>query len=225
MGRQDRLRMNWEALWRRPVLRFVVRVSGWRMWLTYRPLLRTVVEELRGGRILDLGCGIGRTARILARILSARSIVLFDESSLALRIAQKSLEPLGIEVIPEQGDLLCTQFAPSFDLVHSEGLLGHFEDRNRKAALARHIEACRPGGYVLILVPMRGLRYWMTRAVLRPIGQWVWKEIPLTRRELLAGLREHGLEVVATHHSPVLHEAGVLARKPCPSIRTLDGRS
>jgi len=184
------------------------------MWLTYRPLLRPVVRELSGARILDLGSGISRCSRIVVRMLSAQSIVLFDRSKLALKIGCKSLEPLNIEVAQEQGDLLLTQFTPSFDLVHSEGLLEHFENGERNAALARHVEACRPGGYILVLVPIRSLQYRVTRAFLRASGQWVWKETPFTRQELLAALCEHGLEVIAMHHSPVLHEAGVLARKP-----------
>jgi len=186
------------------------------MWIAYRWLLRNIRRELYGCRVLELGSGSGRTAKICARILAVSEIVLVDSCVSALASSRARLSNTGISAEFLEADVLEIAFERGFDLVHSEGLLEHFAGAEREAVLRVHAELCRPGGYVLILVPLACRRYYVMRAALRAIRQWHWIETPMTEDELLDGLADNGLELLSTYRSPIFHEIGVLAAKRHP---------
>ncbi|MBK6881203.1 MAG: class I SAM-dependent methyltransferase [Elusimicrobia bacterium] len=97
---------------------------------------------LRGARVADLGCGIGRWAHYLAD--RCREIVLVDFSE-AIFVARRHLgdRPNALFFM---GDILALPFAPgSFDFVYSLGVLHHLPApcldvvRSLKPLAARHL--------------------------------------------------------------------------------------
>jgi phosphoethanolamine N-methyltransferase len=98
--------------------------------------------------VLDVGCGLGGAAFLMARVFGAR-VRGIDISRNMLRVAQERLEEAGLAhaVTLEHADIL--RYAPpiSYDLVHSRDVFLHIQD---KAGLFGAIKRClRPGGQLL----------------------------------------------------------------------------
>jgi ubiquinone/menaquinone biosynthesis C-methylase UbiE len=113
-------------------------------------LIVEVLELRPGDRVLDLACGSGVHA---------------------LRLAQRGLEVLGVDIAPsliahceqkaaeagvtaarfEQGDMRQLAYEAEFDaLLLLSGSFGFFDDATNQDVLARMARALRPGGRVLI---------------------------------------------------------------------------
>lgn len=101
---------------------------GWRH--TYRPefvpLLMDYLGAGPGMRILDVGCGTGFLARLLARTLDDVQVVGLDADEKMLDLARHMLEREGLtdRVELQQGDAYQLPFSDeTFDLVTSQTLL------------------------------------------------------------------------------------------------------
>lgn len=160
------------------------RVQRYHWWYRgRRALLRRLVPRLlpsdRRGRILDLGCGVGVNARLLAR---HGSPVLVDESPVALARARAvAAQPC------LQGDALRLPFrAGAFDLACALDVLEHLpDDRGALRELARVLA---PGGRLLVLVPAFGFLWGPQDRVSRHVRRY-------RRGELVARVREAGFHV------------------------------
>jgi SAM-dependent methyltransferase len=99
------------------------------------------LSSLRGGIVLDAGCGMGRHARQVAR--HAGRVVAVDFSR-AIDQASRNVAGLG-NVHCIQADVLALPFADAtFDFVYSLGVLHHLEATER--ALAALVAKVKPGG-------------------------------------------------------------------------------
>jgi len=97
-------------------------------------------ESLRGKRVLDAGCGIGRHAYYAA---SCGAEVWAVDISDAVEVAAKNNRATGVRVI--QADLNHLPFREeSFDLVYSMGVLHHLPDPER--AFQYLLRFVKPGG-------------------------------------------------------------------------------
>jgi SAM-dependent methyltransferase len=102
----------------------------------------------QGQRVLDVGCGVGTTATLIARRFGAH-ITAVDISPLMLDRARANVRSTGLEgqVVVERGDILSLRFADnSFDRVLAEAVT-MFVDR--PCAAKELVRVCRPGGRVL----------------------------------------------------------------------------
>jgi ubiquinone/menaquinone biosynthesis C-methylase UbiE len=110
---------------------------------------RTVLKELvEAGavRVLDIGCGSGEFATLLATKIPHLEYVGLDVSTAALRAAQR-LERPGIFIA---GDAECLLFADgAFDAVISLYALEHFADPRR--TLEEMARVVKPGGIIALL--------------------------------------------------------------------------
>ena len=82
------------------------------------PLLVRVVDELRPGRALDLACGTGRHAILLAE--RGWQVVAVDASGVGIEMAKTSARERGVEVDWRVADLERGEFeieAESYDLI------------------------------------------------------------------------------------------------------------
>ena len=113
------------------------------------PVLRRLIgDSFAPPRVLDVGCGRGRTALWWAR--QGARVVAFDPSSAMLAEAQRLLEE---SALAGAVSLSCTDLAgfhpaESFDLAIVHDVLCYSGDRT--SDLGRILSLCRPGGFVSV---------------------------------------------------------------------------
>jgi SAM-dependent methyltransferase len=173
------------------------------------------LDQLRGKRVLDAGCGMGRFAEICAE--AGADVHAVDLSS-AVDAAAENLRPR-TNVTVYQADLMRLPFPPgSFDFVYSIGVLHHTPDTRR--AFMSLVPLVRPGGQIAIWVYEARLRLSMA-------GAEVWRLVTsrLPQRTLL-GLCRAAVPFYHVHRLPVV---GFVTRRvlptsmdPMPEWRWLD---
>jgi arsenite methyltransferase len=101
----------------------------------------------RGARLLDVGCGLGASARMAADDMGARVDAL-DASVAVLDRARERVEGVGSQVTWHQADMAQLPFAAgAFDVVLAECVLS---TTRRDEALAELARVLRPGGQLLL---------------------------------------------------------------------------
>ena len=123
-------------------------------------------DDVKGKNVLDVGCGMGRFADVVAR-WGARTVIGMDLSR-AVEAAAENLERYeGAHVV--QADVFAPPFAPSsFDLVFSIGVLHHTPSTARAVASVARLVA--PGGTLVVWLYSRHLRSnHLGSEILRPV--------------------------------------------------------
>jgi len=108
----------------------------------------TLTEIALATRVLDVGCGLGGPAFLMARTFGAR-VHGIDLSRNMLEVARERREELALAlaVTFEHADILSYEAPGEYDLAHSRDAFLHIHDKNRLfASLARCL---RPGGRLL----------------------------------------------------------------------------
>ncbi|GGV18947.1 methyltransferase [Actinomadura cremea] len=123
-------------------------------------------------RVLDVGCGAGKTARIAARIATEGRVTGIDLSKPMIDRAAAVAAEEGIgNVMFEQGDAQAHPFpAGHFDVVISRGGVMYFADP--VAAFTNIAGALRPGGHLAFVVPKAEMPQDM-KAVFAAMGRHV----------------------------------------------------
>lgn len=137
----------------------------------------------RGGRVLDVGCGLGRTSQFL----SGEYVGIEPDSEVA-RAARALYESERVSFLSADAHEL--PFAnESFSLVYAAHLIAHLREPERFVAEVRRV--LQPGGLFLVIVP----NWYFAMGVLRPLRwlRWISPKFdridptvtrPLTRRGL-----------------------------------------
>lgn len=165
------------------------------------------LPDVRGKRVLEIGCGRGAFARYLAQ--RGAKLVAADFSPAAVSYARERLAGLGAEVIV--ADIQDIPFPDeSFDVVISQETLEHVPDPKR--GLSELVRVTRLGGRVLVTTPnylsLIGLWRLACRIVGKPYsetGQPINQPLVLLRRVL--ALRRLGCrvdQVAGTHQLLVI---------------------
>lgn len=102
-----------------------------------------------GGRVLELGCGNGKTASVLVR--TAAGVVALDFSRKGLEACRNAVTSSNLEVV--RGDLRSLPFADrSFDGVVASHVLGHLLEAEREEAVGEILRVLAPGGALVLRV-------------------------------------------------------------------------
>jgi SAM-dependent methyltransferase len=175
--------------------------------------LATVALAGKRPRVLDLGCGDGRVAQVIAR--AGAEVAGVDPSELALERARAAQPDVDFRLPGPDGSL---PFGDgSFDVVVSIHVLEHVADTQRLMSEARRVS--KPRAWIAITVPQHGrlqrtwtalasferhhdpleptLRFYTRRSLGELLAQFGYGElelaaaggVPLFRRSLLARAR------------------------------------
>lgn len=193
----------WEAIWARERTAeeddtLLQRERDGERWLRARELIAATFGSIRGLRSVELGSGRGDFSVMLAE--HGAAVTLVDASAAALGSARRRFSRLGLTAVTRQADLFAFareadgREAGGFDIAVSLGVIEHFEEAARTAALRAHLDVLRPGGLAIVSVPHAWswpYRLWKRR--LEAANVWPYGfEKPFSRRELISRAVEAG---------------------------------
>lgn len=137
----------------------------------------TRLEDFRGKRVLDAGCGKGSYARLVAR--SAATVVGLDK--FAIPAARENVGNVSnIELLA--GDIESFTTDQPFDMIYSVGVLHHLDDPKR--GFDNLLSNLKPGGRINVWVYAREGN-WLCRHVIEPLKRLFMLALPMP---LLRGL-------------------------------------
>ena len=182
---------GWDAYWRKQ------QQTG---YVNYTPELLDAIRcvgEISGKRLLEIGCGTGGNAVMLAG--SGAEMVLLDLSAEALAVARQTARRCGVQAHLVQANARAIPFADSlFDGVYHQGVLEHF--REPSLILAEQGRVLRPGGLLAVDVPQRYNLYTLKKHLLMALGKWEYGwETSFSYGSLCWLLIEAGFEVIAAY--------------------------
>jgi ubiquinone/menaquinone biosynthesis C-methylase UbiE len=120
--------------------------------------LRVFVDERRGKRILEAGCGTGRLCCLLARDLPGSQVTGIDVSQNSIIAANRVKDFFSIPNVKfREGDVFSIPFEDDcFDVVFNEGVIEHFSPDhapNYVDAVKEMVRVTKKGGAVIAAVP------------------------------------------------------------------------
>ncbi len=187
------------------------------MFSAYRELLERAIFKTPIS-ILELGAGTGYSSLRISERIPTRKITLIDNNPNMLDISKKTLRSANCEKAFINRNLFDLALEEKFDLVHSAGLVEHFEGEAQERVFRLHAQLTKPGGYCIIYAPTPTSSYKFLRKFAEVSGLWRYPdETPLTKEELVHWLRQSGLEVIKVNYFwryGWLSEIGGLAQKP-----------
>jgi ubiquinone/menaquinone biosynthesis C-methylase UbiE len=117
-----------------------------------RAKLLDVARVASGERVLDLGCGTGALALLLAQREPGARIVGLDPDAKALARAKRKADHAGVAIEWRQGYAGRAPFDPqSFDRVLSSLVIHHLASEEKRAAFRDAKRLLRPGGSLHLL--------------------------------------------------------------------------
>ena len=142
------------------------------------PVVRSEVEWVhslapRPGRLLDLGCGVGRHALLFAE--KGWSVTGIDVAAPSVEYAREEASDAGLDARFEVGDLRICPLPPDQDLILvAYGTLGTLAPAQARSLIARCRRALAPGGRLVFDVFRKP---WWDRQ-LQAAGGNTWDVIP-----------------------------------------------
>jgi SAM-dependent methyltransferase len=101
--------------------------------------------------VLEIGGAPAKQLTYIAKVLGAK-VSAVDFSSPGIQMAKELFTAMHLEGDFRCEDIFLTTFPPeSFDFVCSIGVIEHFDSPT--GIVRRHVELCKPGGTVLLMIP------------------------------------------------------------------------
>jgi SAM-dependent methyltransferase len=126
-------------------------------------------DELRGADVLEIGCGSGVHAKLLAQ--AAARVTAIDLTPTAVAMTRRRLELADLEGTVLEADAEALPFRDaSFDFVWSWGVIHHSESTER--VIAEIARVLRPGGRLSFMVYHRSsITFWINYVLIRGVLQ------------------------------------------------------
>ncbi|MFX0098172.1 MAG: class I SAM-dependent methyltransferase [Candidatus Hodarchaeota archaeon] len=149
----------WESVWKRMTTNPALsKMLGVAQNHTKSLMAKHVVPFAENPKsICELGCGSATGSLFLASLLPGVKVFLIDLNERILKIAEERFKDAGMEVETLNIDIFTLDFKQKFDIVHSGGLLEHFD--NPEDVLNAHVNFTKKGGISFISIP-RNCWYW-----------------------------------------------------------------
>lgn len=166
--------------------------------------------------ILELGCGTGYTNKWLCRKYKVKKITLVDSNERMLNIAAKTLSKELCKKEFIKADFFRLKSEEKYDLVHSQGVIEHFEPKKRLELLKKHADLTKAEGYCVIYFPTPTFTYVLLRKIMEILGIWIFHdEVPLKKGTVTEEMESFGLKEVKGNYLSrfFLTEYGVLFKK------------
>jgi ubiquinone/menaquinone biosynthesis C-methylase UbiE len=124
-------------------------------------------ERLRGNDVLEIGCGTGVHARLLAE--AGANVAAVDLTPTAVELTRKRLELHGLSADVREADAEHLPFPDdSFDFVWSWGVIHHSE--STESVVREIARVLRPGGTLSLMVYHRSsTTYWIQYQLIRGV--------------------------------------------------------
>jgi SAM-dependent methyltransferase len=168
-------------------------LTGHKSGKPFTPYVPTIALPAALGRVLDFGCGVGRSFPCLTRI--ARHVTGFDLPPMIERC--RALAPVRVDHLEDDWSALGLE---RFDLIFAVLVLQHIEPA-----------ACR--AYLEDFARMAPLVYLLSRAT---------SDFPANVFDMVAATgRYDAPDVVEVDHDPVTHQLRVLGRHPFDAARRM----
>ena len=200
---------NWDEYHRR------VRVSQrllWTVWRAYVSLMKDVSFS-RPVQIIELGCGTGYHTMQMTKIYPVSKVTLVDFNESVIKDTERRFSGLDCEKDFVLSDLFKLNLNEKYDIVHSQGLLEHYNEEGRRKLIELHRDLLTPDGLAVILVPTPSFPYRFWRGLLEKLRLWIYHDETAIPHDLFAReLDESGLDILKMQGCHLM-EVGAVCRK------------
>ena len=186
----------WQTYWERYSLDDINRIISYKTEIY--ELYDRLLGDVSGKTALEIGGGTGRISLHLAK--KGAKVTLLDSSPTARQIQKQYFEAFDQPYTDLDGDFVTYTFDKTYDVIHSEGFLEHFDPDERRGLVQKMLSLLNPGGLLLIMVPnQNNLFFRAGKWVFEHTGQWEFgTEFLMGLPELEDLYREFGVQNVKT---------------------------
>ena len=173
--------------------------------------VRSFLERLPQGRVLEIACGPARLTTDLEPSPDARAVAM-DASGPMLQVAAQRIAEEGSDRWRFiQGDAFNLPFEEQFDLVYSFRLIRHFETGDRKRLYQQILRVLKPGGRLVFDAVHEKVSTPLRKASPGdyPVYDVLYDADELRKELEEAGFSDIRLEPVQRHY-PILYKLQVL---------------
>ncbi len=156
---------------------FITKLFLKSVWNGYKKLLNK--SNLNNDiKIMELGSGTGYNSYNLTKEFKVSKVTLVDSNKSALAASKKRFKKYKVELIND--DVMKLKKNDKYDLVHSQGLIEHFQGSNLNKIISIHANYVKKGGYLLLFYPTPTITYKAIRKVAELLKLWIFSdEVPL----------------------------------------------
>ncbi|MBI9109084.1 MAG: class I SAM-dependent methyltransferase [Spirochaetales bacterium] len=166
--------------------------------------------------ILEFGCGTGYTNKWLCQRFNVKKLSLIDLNTRMLNVAKGTLSEVQCEKEFINMDFFSVETDEKYDIVHSQGVIEHFETEKRIELLKKHCDSTKPQGYCIIYFPTPSNPYRFFKKAAEILGVWKFTdEVPLRSTVVVDEMKSFGFTPVKSNlfWRSFLTEEGVIFKR------------